>query len=63
MKDNYILTAESVTAGHPDKLCDAIADSILDACLAQEVLRNGQMAGAGDGQKLCQALNQAQQDR
>lgn len=33
MKDNYILTAESVTAGHPDKLCDAIADSILDACL------------------------------
>lgn len=32
MKDNYILTAESVTAGHPDKLCDAIADSILDAC-------------------------------
>ena len=34
-----------------------------DARLAQEVLRNGQMAGAGDGQKLCQALNQAQQDR
>lgn len=26
-------TAESVTAGHPDKLCDAISDSILDACL------------------------------
>ena len=24
MKDNYILTAESVTAGHPDKLCDTI---------------------------------------
>ena len=33
-----------------------------DARLAQEVLRNGQMAGAGDGQKLCQALDQAQQD-
>ena len=31
MKDKYILTAESVTAGHPDKLCDTIADSILDA--------------------------------
>ena len=30
MKDNYILTAESVTAGHSDKLCDTIADSILD---------------------------------
>ena len=28
-----ILTAESVCAGHPDKVCDYIADSILDACL------------------------------
>ena len=36
MKDNYILTAESVTAGHPDKLCDTIADSILDACLKED---------------------------
>ncbi len=36
MKDKYILTAESVTAGHPDKLCDAIADSILDACLKED---------------------------
>ena len=26
-------TAESVTAGHPDKLCDSISDAILDACL------------------------------
>ncbi len=33
MKDNYILTAESVTEGHPDKLCDTIADKVLDACL------------------------------
>ena len=36
MKDNYILTAESVTAGHPDKLCDTIADSVLDACLKED---------------------------
>ena len=36
MKDKYILTAESVTAGHPDRLCDAIADSILDACLKED---------------------------
>ena len=36
MKDKYILTAESVTAGHPDKLCDTIADSILDACLKDD---------------------------
>ena len=27
-------TAESVAAGHPDKLCDSISDAILDACLA-----------------------------
>ncbi len=31
-------TAESVTEGHPDKLCDLIADSVLDACLAQDAL-------------------------
>lgn len=33
MRDNCILTAESVTEGHPDKLCDTIADAVLDACL------------------------------
>ncbi len=36
MRDKYILTAESVTEGHPDKLCDAIADSVLDACLISD---------------------------
>ena len=34
MTDTKILTAESVTEGHPDKLCDRIADAILDDCLA-----------------------------
>ena len=29
-------TAESVTLGHPDKVCDQISDAILDACLAQD---------------------------
>ena len=29
-------TSESVTEGHPDKLCDYISDSILDACLAED---------------------------
>jgi S-adenosylmethionine synthetase len=33
MKD-YIFTSESVTEGHPDKVCDQIADAILDAALA-----------------------------
>jgi S-adenosylmethionine synthetase len=31
--DQYIFTSESVTEGHPDKVCDYIADSILDTCL------------------------------
>jgi S-adenosylmethionine synthetase len=29
-------TAESVTSGHPDKVCDQISDAILDACLSQD---------------------------
>ena len=29
-------TAESVRRGHPDKLCDTIADTVLDACLEQD---------------------------
>ena len=33
---NYFFTSESVTEGHPDKLCDSISDAILDACLAQD---------------------------
>jgi len=32
---DYVLTSESVTEGHPDKLCDLISDTVLDACLAQ----------------------------
>lgn len=35
--DKYILTAESVTEGHPDKLCDTIADRVLDACLERDL--------------------------
>ena len=34
--DRY--TTESVTAGHPDKVCDQISDAILDAMLAQDPL-------------------------
>ena len=32
----YYFTSESVTEGHPDKLCDGISDAILDACLMQD---------------------------
>ena len=32
----YLLTSESVTEGHPDKLCDQVSDSILDAIMQQD---------------------------
>ena len=32
----YYFTSESVTEGHPDKLCDYISDTILDECLKQD---------------------------
>lgn len=32
----YLFTSESVTEGHPDKVCDLISDSILDECLKQD---------------------------
>jgi S-adenosylmethionine synthetase len=33
---SYLFTSESVTEGHPDKICDQISDTILDALLAQD---------------------------
>lgn len=36
MQEKYLFTSESVTEGHPDKICDQISDAILDACLAQD---------------------------
>lgn len=35
-KGRYLFTSESVTEGHPDKICDQISDSILDAILAKD---------------------------
>ena len=31
-----LFTSESVTEGHPDKLCDQVSDAVLDALLAQD---------------------------
>lgn len=36
MGERRFFTSESVTEGHPDKICDAISDAVLDACLAQD---------------------------
>jgi S-adenosylmethionine synthetase len=33
---NYLFTSESVTEGHPDKICDQVSDAVLDAHLAQD---------------------------
>ena len=45
MNDIYLphfYSAESVTEGHPDKLCDQIADAVLDGCLTLD--RNARVA-------------------
>ena len=34
--EKLLFTSESVTEGHPDKMCDAVSDAILDACMAQD---------------------------
>jgi S-adenosylmethionine synthetase len=33
---SYLFSSESVTEGHPDKICDQVSDAVLDACLAQD---------------------------
>ncbi|AWI84251.1 methionine adenosyltransferase [Alloyangia pacifica] len=37
-RQNYIFTSESVSEGHPDKVCDRISDAVLDALLAEDPL-------------------------
>lgn len=34
--EKHLFTSESVTEGHPDKVCDAVSDAILDACMEQD---------------------------
>jgi len=36
IKVDHVFTSESVSEGHPDKVCDQISDAILDACLARD---------------------------
>ena len=36
MARHYLFTSESVTEGHPDKVCDQISDAVLDAIMAQD---------------------------
>src|ERR1700679_2882405 len=36
MANRYVFTSESVTEGHPDKVCDQISDAVLDEVLSQD---------------------------
>jgi len=36
MAESFLFTSESVTEGHPDKVCDQVSDAILDAVLAKD---------------------------
>mmetsp|Transcript_105116 Transcript_105116/g.339012 ORF Transcript_105116/g.339012 Transcript_105116/m.339012 type:complete len:392 (-) Transcript_105116:170-1345(-) len=45
----FLFASESVTEGHPDKLCDRVSDAVLDACLAQDP----------DAQVACEACTKA----
>ena len=36
IRSEHIFTSESVSEGHPDKVCDRVSDAVLDACLAQD---------------------------
>ena len=63
-KDSYLFTSESVTEGHPDKVCDQISDAILDAILTKEtelaaagyVAPNGVAADPKNARVACETL-------
>jgi len=74
-RSNYIFTSESVSEGHPDKLCDRISDAVLDAFIAEEpearvaaetfattnrVVIGGEV-GLSDKEKLSQQMGQIEQ--
>ena len=44
--DKILFTSESVTEGHPDKVCDAVSDAILDAIMEQDPM--GRVVSAPD---------------
>ena len=62
MPQNYLFTSESVTEGHPDKMCDQISDAILDAIYAKDpnarvacetLVKTGQVKVAGEITTTC----------
>ena len=74
-RTNYIFTSESVSEGHPDKLCDRVSDAVLDAFLTEEpearvaaetfattnrIVIGGEV-GLSDQSKLSQKMDQIEQ--
>ena len=74
-RENYIFTSESVSEGHPDKLCDRVSDAVLDAFLMEEpearvaaetfattnrIVIGGEV-GLSDQSKLLQKMDQIEQ--
>lgn len=74
-RENYIFTSESVSEGHPDKLCDRVSDAVLDAFLTEEpearvaaetfattnrIVIGGEV-GLSDQSKLSQKMDQIEQ--
>ena len=75
VRTNYIFTSESVSEGHPDKLCDRVSDAVLDAFLTEEpearvaaetfattnrIVIGGEV-GLSDQSKLSQKMDQIEQ--
>jgi S-adenosylmethionine synthetase len=53
MSSTKLFTSESVCAGHPDKICDAISDAILDACLEQDPDTRGGIETVSGADQIC----------
>src|SRR4051794_29745503 len=51
--ENGLFTSESVSDGHPDKICDQISDAILDACLVNDPFSRVAIETAIKGRTLC----------
>ena len=51
--NKYYFTSESVTEGHPDKLCDLISDTILDECLKQDEYSRVAVETFASNDKMC----------
>ena len=54
--EKRLFTSESVTEGHPDKICDAVSDAVLDALMEQDLHTEDLSAVALDGQALVKTL-------